>query len=222
MIARNPYLTLLVLCRKNSAIQPCYALHHISARLSNVLEILIVGAIKPTPSLTRICSVDSQGDVSNHSVSDVTTIKWLHLNSRIPASNCLAAKDAIHIIRRASNLSMSGVRLHGHNLLGCFFVKKELSGGGNVASCDRAVVADSPVGVRSQVDVDCSLDVEAGENSRHFHNAVAVSWPHTAQPCSVSGVQITRQGRVKLGKKVLEAGVGRKLLKRGVASRRIA
>ena len=141
---------------------------------------LTVGAIKPTPSLTRVCSVDSQGDVSNHSVSDVATIKWLHLNSRVPTSNCLAAEDTIHIICRASNLSMSRVRLHGHNLLGCFFVEKELSGGGNVASCDRAIVADGPVGVRSQVDVDCSLDVESGEDSRHFHDAVAVSWPHAA------------------------------------------
>lgn len=134
--------------------------------------------------------IDAQSNIANHTLCNILAIQRFDVKIRGPARSRTLGPDTISIIRGAIDLRMTSIWLEGHNAATQVLVKVHLARRNHVAGYHGAVVAHSPVRVRAHVDVDGALHVEAGEHGAHFHDAVVVRRPHSAQPRRVVAVQI--------------------------------
>jgi hypothetical protein len=72
----------------------------------------------------------------------------------------LLQENSIIVVDDTINLGVTGVGLHGHELLGQLLVEVNLPGLDDAAVVDCAVLGDGPVGVDLDVDVEGSADLE--------------------------------------------------------------
>lgn len=159
--------------------------------------------------------VNTNSDVANHTIGDILAISRHNADDRVISVGEPITENGVLGVGGAVDLRVLRVRLQGHDLLLEILVKVQLTGRDNVARGDGAVAAEDPVVVDLHVDVDGTVDVEAGEDGLHLHHAVGVGGPHAAQEGGVVGVQVGHAdvvvGRrdVELLQQVQEGGVGR-------------
>jgi hypothetical protein len=72
----------------------------------------------------------------------------------------LLQENAIIVVDNTIDLGVTGVRLHGHQLLSELLVEVDLAGLDDAAVVDCAVFGDAPVGVDLDVDVQGSADLD--------------------------------------------------------------
>lgn len=170
--------------------------------------------------------VDTNSDIPNHALCHIDPIGRNDTDHGVIAVGEAVAKDAIHRVGGPVDLGVLGIRREGHDLLLQGLVKVELAGRDDVARGDGPVAAEDPVVVDLDVDVDGTLDVEAGEDGLHLHHAVGVGGPHAAQERGVVGVEVGHAdvvvGDVEVLEELHEGGVGVQGREARVAARGVA
>jgi hypothetical protein len=88
----------------------------------------------------------------------------------------LLQENTIIVVDNAIDLSVTGIRLHGHELLGKLLVEIDLAGLDDTAVVDCAVLGDGPVGVDLDVDVEGSADLDGFYVSEEALPLRVVGW----------------------------------------------
>lgn len=156
--------------------------------------------------------IDTESDVTDHAVLDVDAVSSDDADDGVVATLRVAGEDAVDVVGGAVDLSVLGVRVERHDLRGQRLVEVDLASRGNVTGADGTVAVQGPVRVGLDVDVDGALDVEAGEDGLHLHDALGVGGPLAAQPGGVVGVEVgganLKVGNVELVQQLGESRVG--------------
>ncbi|KAL3296122.1 aromatic compound dioxygenase [Colletotrichum asianum] len=192
-------------------------------------------------------SVDTHGDVADHSVLDVLAVQGNDLDDGAVAADRALVEQAQRVldVLGAVDLGVRDVGLKGHDLSGDVLFEVDLASVDQVTGADGAVGADRPCHAMSAydhrldagqdekkvnedlgVDVDGSLDVEAGEDGLHLHDALRVGGPHASEEGGVVGVEVSDAdleiGNVQLVEQLHEPRVRAQVRERRVAAGRVA
>lgn len=176
--------------------------------------------IRKSLSIPRHLCLNTNGDIGEHALGNVLAIEGLDNHVGVPVALALIGKDAVDVVGGAVDLGVADVGLEGHDLLAEGLVEEELAGADNVGGDDGAVAANGPVGVDLSMNVNGALDVEAGEDGLHLHDAVGVGGPDAAEPGSGVGVQVQvgADSDVELVEKLFEGSVRAVARERAVRS----
>ena len=106
-------------------------------------------------------SIYSNCDVPNQALGKIILVQRHDRDHWVVSVFSAFGKLHVHIIVGAVDLSMRGVRLHCHNLLFQLFFEVQLSGADGVFENKGPILASSPVDVDLNVNMNCSLNIEA-------------------------------------------------------------